>query len=132
MYIGAMVSQVVLYLIYVIVVRRMIIKEIAILAIIDGIILFLPFLLTLVSERTSVISYYDKGAKFGLHLFNISKSLTIINTICVILVWLPVQWLVNKEYLILSIIIIITAASTGLFNIQFQKYLWKIKNKKLL
>jgi hypothetical protein len=129
MYIGAMVSQVVLYLIYVIVVRRMIIKEIAILAIIDGIILFLPFLLTLVSERTSVISYYDKGAKFGLHLFNISKSLTIINTICVILVWLPVQWLVNKEYLILSIIIIITAASTGLFNIQFQKYI-VLKNYK--
>ena len=111
--------------------RKMNTREIASWTLIDGVLMFLPFITTLVSERSSIISYYDQGPEKGLKYFKVSSALTAIISIILILIWSPIQLYLDSKYIFTSLITILTGMLIGLYNIQFQKNLILEKYSKV-
>lgn len=120
---GSFFSQGINYLVLLILIRFMTEEEIAVWSLIDGLLLFLPFGLSFVSERSSLIAFYEKGATIGKKFFKLSNTLTITITLAALLLWVPIQYHLQSQYLTLSILILISGMSTALSNIRLQKYL---------
>ena len=110
-------------LILLLVVRDAPVKSIALLAIVDGILLFLPFFLTMVSERAAIIAFYERSPTRGYRLFATGYIIVFSLTVLSAIIWLPIQAFINEDYIFLSFLVIIAAAGNGLFNIQLQRYI---------
>lgn len=123
LYLGSFISQFSMFLVLIVVVRNSTIEDIATLAIVDGVLLVLPFFLTLVSERSAVIAYYEKTDKTGLKIFATSFILVLSLTIVSLLLWAPSRWIASESVSTLGFFIIMAGAANGLYNIQIQRHI---------
>ncbi|MEZ5757436.1 MAG: hypothetical protein R3D86_04375 [Emcibacteraceae bacterium] len=124
LYLGSFIAQFPSLILLLFIVRNSSVEDIAQLAIIDGIILFLPFFLTLASERSSVIAFYEKSSYSGLNLFASGVVIVIISSLSILILSILVQWVSgNLQLFWLSLMVIAACASTGLYNIQIQRNL---------
>ena len=122
-YFGSFVSQLSTFLLLLLVVRDASIPEIAILAIVDGVLLFLPFFFSMMSERTSIAIWYEDSRDKGSEVFATGTVLVLlssaISAVAVFLIGLSIS-MPHQEAAMCAIF---AASGSAIFNIQLQKEL---------
>lgn len=125
-YFGSLVTQLSTLILIVVVVRESSTEAVATLAIVDGILLFLPFFLSFMSERSAVSIYYEQNKRKGLEAFALGSSIVLITSIFIAALGLTAKLFIAESHyhqISLFLIVLFAASGSAIFNIQVQKQL---------
>jgi hypothetical protein len=125
-YFGSLASQLSTLCLLVVVVREASTEAVAMLAIVDGILLFLPFFLSIMCERSAVSIFYEQNKVKGLEAFALGSGIVLIMSLFISAIVLTAKLFIAQDhyhYISLFLFILFSASGSAIFNIQVQKYL---------
>ena len=120
-YFGSFFSQISTFIITILIVRSSSLKNISEIAILDGFLLFLPFIISLMSERTTIIIFYRDKEESSEKIFSSSLVFTtilfLLSYIVYILIDLYSNYKINSTHMSM---LILACYSISVYNICFQ------------
>ena len=123
-YTGAFLSQISTLLAVMMIVRYSDIEQVAQLAVIDALLLFLPFFLSFMSERTAIIIFYQKKSLLSYNSFSSSFVFCLAILPVFLILYLLFSSLLNFKFTQgYDYLVIISSFCIAVFNISFQSYL---------